>query len=87
MSVKLTEENIKTYMEKQRFVERLSDIFREEDIMDIAKMEYTPVMVGDMEVAGEKVTITFRNKFAKVVDVTADSKMAIMSDILRRLNR
>ncbi|MDY5463202.1 MULTISPECIES: hypothetical protein [Hornefia] len=87
MSVKLTEENIKTYMEKQRFVERLSDIFRDEDIMDIEKMEYTPVMVGDMEVAGEKVTITFRNKFAKVVDVTADSKMAIMSDILRRLNR
>lgn len=87
MSVKLTEENIKTYMEKQRFVERLSDIFRDEDIMDIEKMEYIPVMVGDMEVAGEKVTITFRNKFAKVVDVTADSKMAIMSDILRRLNR
>lgn len=87
MSVKLTEENIKTYMEKQRFVERLSDIFRDEDIMNIEKMEYTPVMVGDMEVAGEKVTITFRNKFAKVVDVTADSKMAIMSDILRRLNR
>lgn len=87
MSVKLTEENIKTYMEKQRFVERLSDIFRDEDIMDIEKMEYTPVMVGDMEVAGEKVTITFRNKFAKVVDVTADSKMAIMSDILRSLNR
>lgn len=87
MSVKLTEENIKTYMEKQKFVERLSDIFRDEDIMDIEKMEYTPVMVGDMEVAGEKVTITFRNKFAKVVDVTADSKMAIMSDILRRLNR
>ncbi|MDY2991757.1 MAG: hypothetical protein SOR91_09845 [Hornefia butyriciproducens] len=87
MSVKITEENIKTYMEKQRFVERLSDIFRDEDIMDIEKMEYTPVMVGDMEVAGEKVTITFRNKFAKVVDVTADSKMAIMSDILRRLNR
>lgn len=87
MSVKLTEENIKTYMEKQRFVERLSDIFRDEDIMDIEKMEYTPVMVGDMEVAGEKVTITFRNKFANVVDVTADSKMAIMSDILRRLNR
>lgn len=86
MSVKLTEENIKTYMEKQRFVERLSDIFRDEDIMDIEKMEYTPVMVGDMEVAGEKVTITFRNKFAKVI-VTADSKMAIMSDILRRLNR
>ena len=87
MSVKLTEENIKTYMEKQRFVERLSDIFRDEDIMDIEKMEYTPVMVGDMEVAGKKVTITFRNKFAKVVDVTADSKMAIMSDILRSLNR
>ena len=87
MSVKLTEENIKTYMEKQRFVERLSDIFRDEDIMDIEKMEYTPVMVGDMEVAGEKVTITFRNKFAKVVDVTADSKMAIISDILRRLSR
>lgn len=87
MSVKLTEENIKTYMEKQRFVERLSDIFRDEDIMNIEKMEYTPVMVGDMEVAGEKVTITFRNKFAKVVDVTADSKMAIMSDILRRLSR
>ena len=87
MSVKITEENIKTYMEKQRFVERLSDIFRDEDIMNIEKMEYTPVMVGDMEVAGEKVTITFRNKFAKVVDVTADSKMAIMSDILRRLNR
>ncbi|MCI7327079.1 MAG: hypothetical protein MR537_05525 [Clostridiales bacterium] len=87
MSVKLTEENIKTYMEKQKFVERLSDIFRDEDIMNIEKMEYTPVMVGDMEVAGEKVTITFRNKFAKVVDVTADSKMAIMSDILRRLNR
>ena len=87
MSVKLTEENIKTYMEKQKFVERLSDIFRDEDIMDIEKMEYTPVMVGDMEVAGEKVTITFRNKFAKVVDVTADSKMAIMSDIRRRLNR
>ena len=87
MSVKLTEENIKTYMEKQRIVERLSDIFRDEDIMDIEKMEYTPVMVGDMEVAGEKVTITFRNKFAKVVDVTADSKMAIMSDILRSLNR
>lgn len=87
MSVKLTEENIKTYMEKQRFVERLSDIFRDEDIMNIEKMEYTPVMVGDMEVAGEKVTITFQNKFAKVVDVTADSKMAIMSDILRRLNR
>lgn len=87
MSVKLTEENIKTYIEKQRFVERLSDIFRDEDIMNIEKMEYTPVMVGDMEVAGEKVTITFQNKFAKVVDVTADSKMAIMSDILRRLNR
>ena len=87
MSVKLTEENIKTYMEKQRFVEWLSDIFRDEDIMDIEKMEYTPVMVGDMEVAGEKVTITFRNKFTKVVDVTADSKIAIMSDILRRLNR
>lgn len=87
MSVKLTEENIKTYMEKQKFVERLSDIFRDEDIMNIEKMEYTPVMVGDMEVAGEKVTITFRNKFAKVVDVTADSKMAIMIDILRRLNR
>ena len=87
MSVKITEENIKTYMEKQKFVERLSDIFRDEDIMNIEKMEYTPVMVGDMEVAGEKVTITFRNKFAKVVDVTADSKMAIMSDILRRLNR
>lgn len=87
MSVKLTEENIKTYMEKQRFVERLSDIFRDEDIMNIEKMEYTPVMVGDMEVAGEKVTITFRNKFTKVVDVTADSKIAIMSDILRRLNR
>lgn len=87
MSVKLTEENIKTYMEKQRFVERLSDIFRDEDIMNIEKMEYTPVMVGDMEVAGEKVTITFRNKFAKVVDVTADSKMAIISDILRRLSR
>lgn len=87
MSVKLTEENIKTYMEKQRFVERLSDIFRDEDIMNIEKMEYTPVMVGDMEVAGEKVTITFRNKFAKVVDVTADSKIAIMTDILRRLNR
>ena len=87
MSVKLTEENIKTYMEKQRFVERLSDIFRDEDIMDSEKMEYAPVMVGDMEVAGEKVTITFRNKFAKVVDVTADSKMAIISDILRRLSR
>ena len=87
MSVKLTEENIKTYMEKQRFVERLSDIFRDEDIMNIEKMEYTPVMVGDMEVAGEKVTITFRNKFAKVVDVTADSKLAIMNDILRRLSR
>lgn len=87
MSVKLTEENIKTYMEKKKFVERLSDIFRDEDIMNIEKMEYTPVMVGDMEVAGEKVTITFRNKFAKVVDVTADSKLAIMNDILRRLNR
>jgi len=87
MSVKLTEENIKSYIEKQRFVERLSDIFRDEGIMNIEKMVYLPVMVGDMEVAGEKVTITFRNKFKKVVDVTADSKMAIMSDILRRLNR
>ena len=87
MSVKLTNEVMKAYMGKRHFVEKLSDLFREEGILDVRKMEYTPVLVGEMEVAGAKVTVTRKNGFAVVVDVTADSKLAILQDVLRRLSR
>ena len=87
MSVKLTDETMKVYMEKRKFVEKLSALFEEEGILDVQKMEYTPVLVGEMEVAGEKVTVTRKNGFAVVIDVTADSKLAILQDVLRRLSR
>lgn len=87
MSVKLTDETMKVYMEKRKFVEKLSALFEEEGILDVQKMEYTPVLVGEMEVAGEKVTVTRKNDFAMIIDVTADSKLAILQDVLRGLSR
>ena len=48
---------------------------------------YCDVLVGEMEVAGEKVTVTRKNGFAMIIDVTADSKLAILQDVLRRLSR
>lgn len=87
MSVKLTNEEMKAYMGKRHFVEKLSDLFREEDILNVKKMEYAPVLAGEMEVISEKVTVTFRNGFGTEIDVTADSKLAIVRDVLRRLSR
>lgn len=87
MSVKLTNEAMKAYVEKRHFVEKLSDLFREEDILNVKKMEYAPVLAGEMEVISEKVTVTRKNGFAVVIDVTADSKLAILQDVLRRLSR
>lgn len=87
MSVKLTNETMKVYMEKRKFVKKLSALFEEENILDVQKMEYAPTLVGEMEVAGEKVTVTRKNDFAVVIDVTADSKLAILQDVLRRLSR
>lgn len=87
MSVKLTNEAMKAYVEKRHFVEKLSDLFREEDILNVKKMEYAPVLAGEMEVISEKVTVTRKNGFAVVIDVTADSKLAILRDVLRRLSR
>lgn len=87
MSVRLTDETMKVYMEKRKFVEKLSALFEEENILDVQKMEYTPVLVGVMEVAEEIVTVTRKNEFAMIIDVTADSKLAILQDVLRRLSR
>lgn len=87
MSVKLTDETMKVYMEKRKFVEKLSALFEEENILDVQKMEYTAVLVGVMEVAEEIVTVTRKNEFAMIIDVTADSKLAILQDVLRRLSR
>lgn len=87
MSVRLTDETMKVYMKKRKFVEKLSALFEEEGILDVQKMEYTPVLVGEMEVAGEKVTVTRKSGFAMIIDVTADSKLAILQDVLRRLSR
>lgn len=87
MSVKLTDETMKVYMEKRKFVEKLSDLFWEEDILGVKKMEYAPVLAGEMEVVSEKVTVTFRSGFGTEIDVTSDSKMAILRDVLRRLAR
>lgn len=87
MSVKLTNETMKVYMEKRKFVEKLSALFEEENILDVQKMEYTAVLVGVMEVAEEIVTVTRKNEFAMIIDVTADSKLAILQDVLRRLSR
>lgn len=87
MSVKLTNEAMQAYIEKRHFVEKLSDLFGEEDILGVKKMEYAPVLAGEMEVVSEKVTVTFRSGFGTEIDVTADSKLAIMRDVLRRLSR
>ena len=38
MSVKLTNETMKVYMEKRKFVEKLSALFEEENILDVQKM-------------------------------------------------
>lgn len=87
MSVKLTNEAMRVYVEKRHFVEKLSDLFLEEGIMNIKKLEYAPVLAGEMEIISEKVTVTFQNGPGTEIDVTADSKLAIMRDVLRRLSR
>lgn len=87
MSVKLTSDVMQTYVRKRHFVEKLSDLFREEGIMNVKKMEYAPVLAGEMEIISERVTVTFQNGFCTEIDVTADSKLAILRDVLRRLSR
>lgn len=91
MSVKLTNETMKVYMEKRKFVEKLSALFEEGSLLDVQKMEYAPVLDGEldgeMEVISEKVTVTFRNGLRTEINVTADSTLEIVRDVLRRLSR
>lgn len=82
---------VKEYNKKKRFVQELSHLFVKHKLYEVEALEYyvdSIIMDYDYNKITnyeEAVLIKFTNGFDVVANVTADSKIAILNDIIRRI--